>query len=158
MRTRATRSVFRLETRRRYSNPSERESPEACPAGEPEVGLDDSGWNDFIRAKVADGVRWDEVHVCRGPLTDHERWALESPCADTERAGRRLYVLDLAEVAEPPGLPDYDYWTHDESSVVRMLYDEDGKHPGNERLPDVEVAAHPVYWRENRARTGDRAG
>ncbi|MFC6088918.1 DUF6879 family protein [Saccharothrix lopnurensis] len=141
--------------------------------------MDDSGWNDFIRAKVADGVRRDEVHVCRGPLTDHERWALERPCADTERAGQRLYVLDLAEVAEPPELPDYDYWMYDESAVVRMLYDEDGKHPGHERLPDAEVAAHvahrnaavaaatscpeyrathPVYWRENRARTGDRAG
>lgn len=145
LRTAATNSVFRLEMLSAYDTASETDSLRAYLAGEPKISLTTSGWNDFIRAKVETGVAWTKVHVCRSPLSDYERWAFEWPCADTELAGQRLAILDLAEVIDPPALPDYDFWMYDETIVVRMVYDEAGRYLGNERLPDDCAAAHVVY-------------
>lgn len=136
--------MFRLEVLREYDSDRERDNIAAYLADEPKASFT-SDWNDFIRSKIEAGVVWNKVHVCRSPLTDYGRWAFEWPCADTEEAGQRLYVLDLAEVAEPPALPNYDYWMYDESVVVRMIYDEAGRYLGNERLPDADVAAHVAY-------------
>jgi hypothetical protein len=141
----ATNSVFRFEVLRAYGSALELESLRAYLAGEPKIRLNQTGWNDFVRSRVDAGVIWNKAHVCRSPLTDYERWSFEWPCADTEEAGQRLYILDLAEVAESPALPEYDYWMYDESIVIRMRYDEEGRYQGNERLPDAEVAAHVAY-------------
>ncbi len=80
-------------------------------------------------------------------------------------------MLDLADTADPPKLPGYDWWMLDERVVLRFHYDTDGAFLGADPLEDpAELAdhrryrdaalaaavpfpeywaAHPQYWREN---------
>ena len=50
--------------------------------------------------------------------------------------GHRTFVLDLSETADPPQLPDYDWWMFDERVVLRFAYDGVGAFLGAEALED----------------------
>jgi hypothetical protein len=164
--------AFRVEALSAYAVPVESAGLRAYLAGEPfqksEVG---QAFNEYVGRQVEAGVSWRRVRVVRGPLTDYERWECEWGYTVSEEFGHHTFVLDLAETAGPPQLPDYDWWMLDERVVLRFHYDQRGVFTGADPVEDpAQVAAHiryrdaalaaavsfpsywaahPQYWREN---------
>ena len=164
--------AFRVETLPAYAVAAESAGLAAYLSGEPfqksETGQQ---FNEFIRGQVEAGVTWRRVRVMRGPLTDYERWECEWGYAKSEQDGHRTFVIDLAEVRDPPRLPAYDWWMLDERVVLRFHYDQAGEFLGADAIDEPEQvtahlcyrdaalgaavpfpqywAAHPQYWREN---------
>ena len=164
--------AFRLEALPAYAVPVESAGLNAYLAGKPfqksETG---QAFNDWVRAQVEAGVTWHRVRVVRGPLTEYERWECEWGYTVSEEFGHHTFVLDLSEVADPPDLPDYDWWMFDGRVVLRFHYDDTGGFVGADAVEDADQlqahrryrdaalaaavpfpaywAAHPQYWREN---------
>jgi len=171
------REAFRVEALPAYAVPVESAGLGAYLAGKP-FQKSDAGqqFNEFVRSQVEAGVTWHRVRVMRGPLSDYERWECEWGYAQSEHLGHHTFILDLAEIADPPELPGYDWWMFDERVVLLFHYDDDGQFIGadpiNEpgqvaehvRFRDTALAAavpfpaywdaHPQYWRENWLSTG----
>jgi|HubBroStandDraft_1064217.scaffolds.fasta_scaffold06287_3 hypothetical protein len=167
-----SREAFRLEALAAYAVASESAGLRAYLAGEPfQKSAAGQAFKDYVRSQVEAGIRWHRVRVVRGPLSDYERWECEWGYTVNEQLGYRTFVLDLAEAADPPRLPDYDWWMLDERVVLRFHYDENGAFAGADALDDPgEIAghrryrdaalaaavpfpaywaAHPQYWRQN---------
>jgi len=166
------REAFRLEALPAYAVPVESAGLRAYLAGEPyqksETGQQ---FNEYVRSQVEAGVSWRRLRVMHGPLSDYERWECEWGYTQSEQHGHHTFVLDLAEIPEPPPLPAYDWWMLDERVVLRFHYDQDGQFRGADpidepgkvaehvRYRDTALAAavpfpeywaaHPQYWREN---------
>jgi Family of unknown function (DUF6879) len=140
-------------------------------AGEPyDPQAEPTAWYDYIQGWSDRGVTFRKVHLMAGPLTEYLCFECEWSYTATEKRGQRTFVLDLAETAAPPRMPDYDFWMFDESVVLKFVYDDAGRFLGAERLDGTEAsrhvayrdaalaaavpfprywAAHPQYWREN---------
>jgi hypothetical protein len=125
----------------------------------------------WTRFRHAQGVTWHRVRVVRGPLSNYERWECEWGYTVSERSGHHTFVLDQSETADPPQLPDYDWWMLDERVVLRFHYDSNGAFLGADPMEDADElvahgqyrdaalaaavsfpqywAAHPQYWRES---------
>lgn len=164
--------AFRLEALPAYALAVESAGLRAYLAGEPfqksEAG---QAFNDYVRGQVEAGVAWRRVRVVRSPLTDYERWECEWGYTVSEQHGHHTFVLDLAETADPPELPGYDWWMFDGRVVLRFHYDHQGGFLGADPIDepgqvaehiryrdaalDAAVpfpqywAAHPQFWREN---------
>jgi hypothetical protein len=136
--------AFRLETHPVYDMVSERaEYEQFLATGALEIPEDD-GWLTRVRHFAATG-RWvGRVHVLSRPLTDYLRYEF-AVYRYTVRAGEDVRILDLTDRADP-GLPTQDFWLFDESSVVRMDYDEQGRQLGRELLEAVDPAPY-VEWK-----------
>src|SRR6185437_15925724 len=118
-----------------YAVPIESAGLGAYLAGEPfQKSEGGQAFNEFVRGQVNAGVTWRRVRVVRGPLTEYERWECEWGYAVSEELGHRTFVLDLSEAADPPRLPDYDWWMFDERVVLRFTYDGDGAFVGADAL------------------------
>jgi hypothetical protein len=127
---------FRLETLPEYLVPQEDEDFTAWKRGErrrrtPET----SEWLAEIRDSTAAGRRWWRVRVLDYPLTEYSAHELHA-YQDNAAAGEEIYVVDRAWNAELANLHE-DFWIFD-STVVRMLYDEQGHYLGAERGEDLQ--------------------
>jgi hypothetical protein len=120
--------AFRLETHSVYRVPQEAETFRRFLAGEPLSEDDKKGWLDQIREHVAAGRRVCRVHVLRRPLTDYLRYEFEHYRINAA-AGEVIQILDLTDRPNP-GLPDQDFWMFDDTRVVLMHYDVDGRQTG----------------------------
>lgn len=136
--------AFRLETHPVYDVTSEHaEYEQFLATGELQIP-DDDGWLTRVRRFSATG-RWvGRVHVLSRPLTDYLRYEF-AVYHHTVRAGEDVRILDLTDRTDP-GLPNQDFWLFDESSVVRMDYDERGRQLGRELLEAVDPAPY-VEWK-----------
>ena len=56
-------------------------------------------------------------------------------------AGEDIRILDLTSRPDP-GLPGLDFWLFDETSVVRMDYDDRGVQLGRELLEGIDPAPY----------------
>ena len=65
-------------------------------------------------------------------------------CGLWTSAGGAHRILDLGSQPNP-GLPGQDFWLFDDTSVVRMDYDERGTQLGRELLEDADPAPY-VEW------------
>jgi hypothetical protein len=163
---------FRFEAHRTYNATFEQSRLRAYIAGEPyDPSSEPRQWLDYIRQRVTQGISFSKVRVVSSPLTAYERWECEWSYPATEHAGQRTFILDLAEVPQPPPLTDYDWWMFDNTTVLRMHYDDNGAFVGAEDIVDPTLvtehvhhkdvalemsspfhdywAAHPQYWRQN---------
>jgi Family of unknown function (DUF6879) len=61
------------------------------------------------------------------------------------RAGEDIRILDLAHQADP-GLPAQDFWLFDDTTVVRMDYNEHGVQLGRELMEGVDPGPY-VEWK-----------
>ncbi len=165
------REAFRLETLDRYAVPGEAGTVRRYLAGAPHEKTEFvRSWADYVADMVASGVTYHRVHVVQSPLSDYLRYEFEWGYAEYARRGERAYILDTAEVLQPDGVPDYDFWLLDNTHVIRMHYEPSGAFLGAELLPgsaldehryarDIALAHavpfeqwwadHPRYWREN---------
>lgn len=137
-------TAFRLETRPVYDMAGEQEEYQRFLAtGQLDIPDDDS-WLTRIRQFRATS-RWiGRVHVLTRPLTDYLRYEF-AVYHYTVAAGEDIRILDLTEQANP-GLPAQDFWLFDDSAVVRMDYDDEGRQLGRELLEDADPAPY-VGWK-----------
>ncbi|MGH3852205.1 MAG: DUF6879 family protein [Pseudonocardiaceae bacterium] len=134
-------SAFRLETLAVYDMPSEREEFARHVAGEkPPTGLHYC-WLDTVAKGVKMGKSFQRVHVVASPLSDYLTYEFTWGYVFNVKAGEDIRILDLAHQADP-GLPTHDFWLLDQTTVVRMDYDEHGVQLGRELLEDVDPAPY----------------
>jgi hypothetical protein len=165
------REAFRLETLDRYAVPHEAETVRRYLTGASHEETEFArAWADYVGETTAKGVTYHRVHVVRSPLSEYLRYECEWGYTRYTQRGEHAYILDTAEVARPPEVPDYDFWLLDDAHVIRMHYDAEGGYRGAELLPPAAVTAHrrardaalaagvpfeaywqahPQYWREN---------
>jgi hypothetical protein len=133
-----TRSAFRLETLDQYLADSDRDNVRRYLGGEdgPSWARGDD-WMDYLKKERAAGIHRYRVHVLSSPIGDYLRYECEWGYAYTSAAGEEIYILDLAETTRPDGLPAEvgDFWLYDDSVVVLMHYDENGRFRDAEELP-----------------------
>lgn len=137
------RTAFRLETYPAYDVDSEREEYERFLSTGSLCIPNHDVWTTRVRHFRATG-RWiGRVHVLRRPLTDYLRYEL-AVYRYTVAAGEDVHILDLTDKPNP-GLPSEDFWLFDDTSIVRMDYDSQGKQLGRELLEDTDPARY-VQW------------
>ncbi|POM26232.1 hypothetical protein BTM25_06260 [Actinomadura rubteroloni] len=138
------RSAFRLELHPVYSMAGEEEDYARFAAGEkapPDLHYE---WLDQVAERVRSGKVMQRVHVVRRPLSDYLRFEFEWGYAFNVRAGEDIRILDLTERPDP-GLPGHDFWMFDDSTVVRMLYREDGTQIERDRVEAADLDAYRRY-------------
>ncbi len=136
-------TAFRLETYLEYDVSSEHEEYEQFLASGSLHIPDDDQWLARVRHFRAAG-RWvGRVHVLRRPLTDYLRYEF-AVYRHSVAAGEDVRILDLTGQPDPD-LPGQDFWLFDDTSVVRMDYDERGTQLGRELLEDADPAPY-VEW------------
>ena len=135
-----TREAFRLETLPSYGVAGEDdEMREFLATGQIAIP-DDDPWLTRVRHFRATG-RWiGRVHTVRQPFTDYLRYEF-AVYAHTVRAGEDVRILDLTG-RDDLDLPVEDFWLFDDTYVVRMDYDADGRQLGRELLEDVDPAPY----------------
>lgn len=138
-------TAFRLETYPAYGVTSEREEYEGFLSSGCLSIPDDDSWLVRVRHFRAT-ARWiGRVHVLRRPLTDYLRYEF-AVYRHTVAAGEDIRILDLTDQPDP-GLPSQDFWLFDETSVVRMDYDDQGMQIGRELLEDTDPAPYAEWQR-----------
>ena len=139
------REAFRLETLPSYGVASEDEELQSfLSSGQLDIP-DDDPWLTRVRHFRATG-RWvGRVHILRQPLSDYLRYEF-AVYEHTVRAGEDVRILDLAD---HPGLdlPAHDFWLFDDTRVVRMDYDTDGRQLGRELLEGIDPALY-IAWKQ----------
>jgi hypothetical protein len=93
-----------------------------------------------LRDQLADGRRRYRVKVMHAPPTDYERYACEWGYALNAATGEEIHIWDLSEHPLPAaacGVPDF--WLMDDTIVLIMHYDRDGRYEGAELADPVEL-------------------
>jgi hypothetical protein len=139
------RTAFRLETYPAYGVTTEREEYEHFLFSGRLSIPDDDPWLRRVRRFRATG-RWvGRVHTITRPLTDYLRYEFEV-YRHSVTAGEDIRILDLTGQPDS-GLPAQDFWLFDDTSVVRMDYDDEGTQLGRELLEDTDPAPY-VRWQQ----------
>jgi hypothetical protein len=165
IRSRFTRTAFRLETLDAYDVGDDGGDAARYLAGEPEPDPERKGaWLARLRAERAAGKARQRVHILRSPLSGYLRYECEWGYLPNVAAGEDVRILDLAERSLPPAADiGHDFWLLDDQVAVRMHYDQNGMFQGAEVLPDAGLpryraardaaleAAEPFtsYWRRH---------
>lgn len=135
----AKRSIFRLETLDRYNVSEDDEDYRRWSRGEPPPPIDGHRWfDDVVRVETSAGKRWERVHMVRLPLTDYLRFECEYGYTRLEQAGERVHVLEVPE-GEPLPLSPVDFWLFDDTLVLRVDYDAEGRDLGFVPMTDMAV-------------------
>ena len=138
-------SVFRLETLPVYDMPGEREEFARHLAGERPPSDLHYRWLDTVTEGVKAGKSFQRVRVVTSPLSDYLEYEFAWGYVFNVRAGEEICILDLACRADP-GLPAQDFWLFDDTTVVRMDYNEHGVQLGRELMEGVDPAPY-VEWK-----------
>ncbi|WP_329044244.1 hypothetical protein OG738_24045 [Amycolatopsis sp. NBC_01488] len=138
-------SAFRLETFPVYDVASEREEYDRFLAGEKPPADLHYGWLDIVAGHREAGRSMQRVRVVSRPLTDYVRYEFEWGFQFNVRSGEDIRILDLTNRALD--LPQQDFWFFDDSTIVRLDYDEDGAVSGRMRLDRPDLAQYRA-WRD----------
>jgi hypothetical protein len=147
-------TAFRLETRDLYKSANEAKALEQFTAGEAvELGWF-RNWLTMIEEATKAGRRFTRVRIVSVPLTDYSRFGVY--CSGlTNAVGEVTRYLARDDAV---GLPDYDYWLFDSSTLVRMHFDDHENFLGGELIEDPAELVQHNYWRDaawHRARGRD---
>jgi hypothetical protein len=137
-------SAFRLETLQTYTVPSERESLVQFLAGEEKPADHNSATHRRLRELMAAGNTWTKVKLIRRPLTDYQRYSIEWAIPGNIAAGWVHRIIDVTDRAV--GLPDTDFWIYDDSKVVVLNYDQEGRPLSAEPI-DTDIGQYR-RWRD----------
>lgn len=133
-----TRSAFRLEALDEYLVDSDRDNVHRYLTGQdgPSWARGDD-WMDYLVQEKAAAIRRYRVRVLTSPIGDYLRYECEWGYTYTAAAGEEIHILDLAETLRPDMLPADvgDFWLYDDTHVVLMHYDADGRFIEAEELP-----------------------
>jgi hypothetical protein len=139
-------SAFRLELRQVYSMPDEADELRRFRAGEKPPAQYHYGWLDTVAAAIRAGKTMRRVRVVQQPLTDYIRYEFEWGFVYNVEAGEDIRILDMTGRASP-ALPDHDFWMFDETTIVKMLYRDDGAQLGRELVDSPDLDAY-LGWRD----------
>ena len=96
-------------------------------------------WVERVRRGVRAGKRFHRVHMMvTEPLSDYVRFECAWAYRHTVAAGEDVRIIAVPEGQEPAGLPRFDYWLFDSSTLVRMNYADDGTFLSAELVADPE--------------------
>lgn len=138
-----TKSAFRLETLSQYLVEEEARSFELFVAGQPLPDEPHTDWVDLVGAASAAGKTLQRVHVLHPPLTPYLRFELEWFYPFNAQAGEQIHILDHPDPKSLfPNLPFGDFWIFDDSVVVKMEYDADGRFLAPSRVSDDTIASY----------------
>jgi hypothetical protein len=130
------RTAFRLETLPEYNVPQEAEMLSAFKRGEPIDLPDDHPWLIKVRRHIASGKLMRRVRVVSSPLTDYLRMELSwYPTSVT--AGEDIRIASLDDQPEL-SVCNQDFWLFDESVVVTLRYDTEGRFLGTDTPASCE--------------------
>lgn len=139
-------SAFRLELRQVYTMPDEAEDLAAFERGElPPPGYH-YGWLDTVAEAVKAGKTFRRVRVVTRPLSFYTRWEFVWGYDWNVKAGEDIRILDTTDDLGPE-LPDHDFWLFDETTVVKLLYREDGTQIGRELVEHPDLNTY-LTWRD----------
>lgn len=141
-----TREAFRLEALDTYTVDSDTDNVRRYLAGQdgPSWAHGDD-WMRYLEEERASGIRRYRVHIVTSPLSPYLLYECEWGYAYTTQAGEEVYILDTAETARPPDVPDDEFWLYDDRYVVRMDYDSEGRFIAAEALPESEAPQYRGY-------------
>ncbi|MFE4591912.1 DUF6879 family protein [Streptomyces laurentii] len=140
------RDAFRLETRRGYATDRAGARFQAFMRGIAPVPEPDHPWNVNVREKAARGARFSRVRIIDEPPTDGQRFLMATAVGNVS-AGEDIRVLVRPE-AERVGLPDYDFWLFDSTTLVRMHIDDTDTTIGVEVITDPDTVLAACHARE----------
>lgn len=138
------RTADKLETRDRYSSPTEDEAVRQFLAGEP---LDLSWldrWFGMVRSATAAGKQFSRVRVVTEPLSDYKRFEM-AVCPRTVEAGEDIRYLPRPQ-ATALGLPARDFWLFDNKRLALLHFDDDDRFLGAELVDDVGAVEQHRRW------------
>jgi hypothetical protein len=141
-----TSSAFRLERWQVYTMPDEKEDLSAFAKGEfPPPGYH-YGWLDTVSDAVKAGKTFRRVRIVTRPLSFYTKWEFVWGYDWNVKAGEDIRILDGTD---GPGLelPDHDFWLFDETTVVELLYREDGTQAGRELVERPDLSKY-LSWRD----------
>lgn len=136
-------SVFRMETRERYTVDTDAGNVARYLGGEPAPSMAVKGpWLERLRQERVEGRHRSRVHIVHSPLSDYLRYEFEWGYTYTVAAGEEISILDLATTTRPTDVPDEDFLILDDVHVVLMHYDRDDRFVGAEPLPRSDLATY----------------
>ncbi|MDT0306348.1 hypothetical protein RM780_05155 [Streptomyces sp. DSM 44917] len=132
--------AWRLETWPQYLVPQEADEFAAFRNGARFPGPYEDAWTRMVSTRNVG-----RVHIVSRPLTDYLRFEFERYYQHQARAGEDIRILDVTEQENPlPGVQDF--WMFDQTTIVLMHYEPDGKQIGRE-LYDGDPAPYIEYQR-----------
>ncbi len=139
-------TVWRLETQRSYA--TDRLSPNWPRFQQGETfGYDpNSPWHANVRKQTEAGKRFERVRLVDDPPTEGQRFLLATGLGNVAAGEdiRNLYRADAVRL----GLPDYDFWLFDSSTVVKFVIDNEGGTLGVYVLEDTESVVRACQARD----------
>ncbi|WP_325050947.1 DUF6879 family protein [Actinokineospora spheciospongiae] len=142
-------TAFRLEAQQVYDVSYEQDSYRRFLNGEPRGDSPSiASWVKQVTEDVADGKRFQRVHVVVEPLTDYLRFECAWSYRDTVAAGEDVRVIPLTPGAWPEEIPTTDYWLFDSSRLLRMEYDDAGYFQYAELVDDPDEIVQANLWRD----------
>jgi len=156
-------SAFRLELQSAYSEPTEHATVARFLAGDPQPPIEVPelrDWFDQIRRLTSEGKTITRVRVHEDPPTDYQRWERWIGRWNTE-AGEDITYLTRQQAHDIGLLPDAgdtDWWLLDDTTLILMRFDRDGRRIHNEIEKDPTVVARSRGWRNLAVRSAKRMG
>lgn len=141
-------SAFRLETLPAYDiggDEAERLAAYLTCRPRPERSVRTSPWLARIARTTAEGKTWQRVRIVDNPLTEYQRYQLES-YRESQAVGEEIRIVERSDVE----VPNQDFWLLDGELVVVLQYDDEG------RFVETQTAAGPDVEAEFKRRR-DRA-
>ena len=136
-------SLFRLQVHPAYSVAAEEEEfRQFLETGTYDIDPDDPALTRMRETRAA-GKLSQRVYLITSPLTDYQRYVFPY-YHHMALAGEDLRIIDAATMPVPD-LPDYDFMLIDDTTVIKVHYDSDGKWVGPELLAAADPADYVAY-------------
>lgn len=139
------RSAFRLETLPQYLVESEAEAFAAFRDGSllpPPRSEEQTWWDEFVSRQTREGKSIARVRFLPPRLTPYLRFEIDWGYVFTATAGEDIRLLDSVTAPSVP-LAD-DFWLLDDSTIIFLAYDADGRLLRFDRDDDASVVAQAV--------------
>jgi hypothetical protein len=128
---------FRLETLPQYLVPQEEERFAAWKRGERRRRTPENNtWLATLRENTTAGEHWWRVRILDYPLATYSAYELFG-YQDSDAAGQETFVTNRGWHADLADLHE-DFWLYDSTTVIRMVYDEEGHFLHPEQRDDVQ--------------------
>jgi hypothetical protein len=147
------RTAFRLELQAEYREPAEVDTIERFAAGRPQDPTEVpslAAWYEQSRHLAAEGKRIERVRVQHEPPTicqQWERWIGAWNIAAGETI-RYLTRSKAHEIGLLPAAGDTDWWLFDDSRLILMRFDDQGRRIHTELTDDPNLVKQAQTWRD----------
>jgi hypothetical protein len=95
-------------------------------------------WLETVRQAKRRGATVQRVRLVYGPLSEYQQFEFDWSYPSNEQAGEQILIMEYGPTAPEPLRYPPDFWLFDDATVVRLLYDNDGRFIGLERDDDTE--------------------